>query len=125
MNLFENILFINLKHRKDRLKNSIKQLNLLKKQIPNINWERFEAIKHDNGAIGCAMSHLECLYIAKEKNWEHVFICEDDIDCQLEFGIDYIFFYHKWSYLKIIFFILNCSSIMPYIVTYRTINCNK
>ena len=79
MNLFENILFINLKHRKDRLKNSIKQLNLLKKQIPNINWERFEAIKHDNGAIGCAMSHLECLYIAKEKNWEHVFICEDDI----------------------------------------------
>jgi GR25 family glycosyltransferase involved in LPS biosynthesis len=25
------------------------------------------------------MSHLKCLQIAKERNWSHVFICEDDI----------------------------------------------
>ena len=32
-----------------------------------------------NGAIGCSMSHLKILEIAKENNWDHVLIVEDDI----------------------------------------------
>jgi uncharacterized protein YciI len=44
-----------------------------------IEYSRFNAIKLPNGAIGCSMSHLKCLQIAKERGWSHVFICEDDI----------------------------------------------
>jgi glycosyl transferase family 25 len=32
-----------------------------------------------NGAIGCSMSHLKCLQMAKDQGWSHVLICEDDI----------------------------------------------
>ena len=32
-----------------------------------------------NGAVGCTISHIKCLETAKENQWKHVFICEDDI----------------------------------------------
>ena len=41
---------------------------------------RFEAIKHKKGYIGCLMSHIECLNIAIENNWNNVLIVEDDIN---------------------------------------------
>ena len=40
---------------------------------------RFNAIRLANGALGCSMSHLKCLQLAKAANWPHVLICEDDI----------------------------------------------
>jgi glycosyl transferase family 25 len=40
---------------------------------------RFNAIKTASGAIGCSLSHIKCLEIAKENNYPQVFICEDDI----------------------------------------------
>jgi glycosyl transferase family 25 len=48
-------------------------------QIMGINAERFNAIKLPNGALGCSMSHLKCLEIAKQNNWPHLLIIEDDI----------------------------------------------
>jgi GR25 family glycosyltransferase involved in LPS biosynthesis len=45
----------------------------------DISGERFNAIKTKLGAIGCTLSHIKCLEIAKERNYEYVFICEDDI----------------------------------------------
>ena len=44
-----------------------------------IQAERFTAIRTKDGAVGCSMSHIKCLELAKERDWEHVFICEDDI----------------------------------------------
>ena len=42
---------------------------------------RFNAVKlaTGNGALGCSMSHLKCLEMAKKNEWSHVLICEDDI----------------------------------------------
>ena len=74
MNLFENTLFINLDHRQDRLEHAIEEFKKL-----NINAERVDAIKKDVGAIGCTMSHIKCLEIAKKRDYDYVFICEDDI----------------------------------------------
>ena len=74
MELFKNTLYINLEHRKDRLEHVNKELLKM-----NINGERFNAIKTKLGAIGCTLSHIKCLEIAKERDYEYVFICEDDI----------------------------------------------
>ena len=41
--------------------------------------ERFNAIKLPNGALGCSMSHLKCLEMAKAAGWPHLLIVEDDI----------------------------------------------
>ena len=70
------VIFINLEKRTDR---KIHILNELKKigvedAIP------FKAIELENGALGCSMSHLKCLEIAKKENYEMVLICEDDIE---------------------------------------------
>jgi GR25 family glycosyltransferase involved in LPS biosynthesis len=75
MELLKNCLFINLEHRKDRLENIEKQLKLI-----DISGQRFNAIKMKDGAIGCTMSHIKCIEIAKKNNWDYVFICEDDIN---------------------------------------------
>jgi hypothetical protein len=32
-----------------------------------------------NGALGCSLSHLKCLETAKENNWPHLLVVEDDI----------------------------------------------
>ena len=74
MDQFNNILYINLLHRTDR-KIHVEQ------QLEQVGWkgQRFNAIKMDNGAIGCSISHLKCLQMAKDKNWDNVVIVEDDI----------------------------------------------
>jgi GR25 family glycosyltransferase involved in LPS biosynthesis len=67
--------YINLEERPDR-KDQVEQ------ELKNIginNPERFNAIKCDSGALGCSMSHLKCLEIAKSQNLEHLLIVEDDI----------------------------------------------
>jgi GR25 family glycosyltransferase involved in LPS biosynthesis len=77
MNSIKNIehaFYINLESRVDR-KIHVEQ------QFSNIGIAatRFNAIKLTNGAIGCSMSHLKCLELAKQNNLEHVLIVEDDI----------------------------------------------
>lgn len=77
INSIENIkhsFYINLETRPDRRQHVETQLHNI-----GITATRFNAIKLNNGAIGCSMSHLKCLEIAKENNWEHVMIVEDDI----------------------------------------------
>jgi len=41
--------------------------------------ECVEAIECSNGAIGCALSHVKCIELAKQRRLPHVCICEDDI----------------------------------------------
>ena len=75
--MFKKIYYINLESRTDRKEHVEKELQKLGINSNNIN--RFNAIKMENGALGCSMSHLKCLQIAKEKDYEYIFICEDDI----------------------------------------------
>ena len=70
----KNAFYINLESRPDRKKHVEKQLKNI-----GISAERFNAIKLPNGALGCSMSHLKCLEIAKQNDWDSVLIIEDDI----------------------------------------------
>jgi len=74
MELLKNTLFINLEHREDRLDHVQKELLKI-----GVKGERVNAVKSKLGAIGCTLSHIRCLELAKQRNYEYVFICEDDI----------------------------------------------
>ena len=74
----KHIYYINLEHRKDRKDNVEKELQKI--NLINEKVKRFNAIKMQNGAIGCSMSHLKCLEQAKKLDLPHIFICEDDIE---------------------------------------------
>ena len=52
------------------IKNELKKIG--------VEGERFNAIKTKSGFIGCT-EYIKCLEIAKERKYEEVFICEDDI----------------------------------------------
>lgn len=70
----KNIFYINLEHRTDRKEHVETELNKI-----GIKGMRFNAIKMENGAIGCSMSHLKLLQEAANNNWNHIMIVEDDI----------------------------------------------
>jgi GR25 family glycosyltransferase involved in LPS biosynthesis len=68
--------YINLESRTDRKEQ-------VETQLRNVGLtcaQRFNAVKLEDGRVGCSMSHLKCLSIAKENKWGHVLICEDDIE---------------------------------------------
>ena len=79
----KNVFYINLLTRPDRKAHIETQL----KRVGFTTFERFNAIKmpagnnmnaNSNGRIGCSMSHIKCLEIAKERGYNHLLICEDD-----------------------------------------------
>jgi GR25 family glycosyltransferase involved in LPS biosynthesis len=74
MELFKHAFYINLASRPDRLQHVQQELKKM-----NIDAERINAIKMAEGAIGCTLSHIRCLELAKERQYSHVFIVEDDI----------------------------------------------
>ena len=45
-----------------------------------IECERFPAIRHERGALGCTLSHLALIARAKEEGWPWVMVLEDDCD---------------------------------------------
>ncbi len=70
----KHAFYINLESRPDRQIYVEEELQKI-----GIKADRFNAIKLPNGALGCSMSHLKCIEMAKEKNWDHILIVEDDI----------------------------------------------
>jgi GR25 family glycosyltransferase involved in LPS biosynthesis len=70
------IFYINLDKRQDRrdeIESMLKTYNLL-----NLS-ERITAIETPGeGLLGCTMSHLNAIQLAKERNYENVLILEDD-----------------------------------------------
>jgi hypothetical protein len=114
----DHTFVINLKHRKDRKKNMIKQL----KKVHLQTYEFFDAIrpstldleawnpyflnpipdwfkitggnelKYKIGCLGCLLSHMEVIKLSIERNYERVLILEDDTEFQLETSLS--------SYLK-------------------------
>ena len=71
----QNIFYINLEARSDRRKNVESQLAL----VGLTKFERFKAIKMANGLVGCCLSHIKCLELAKQRGYDHLLISEDDI----------------------------------------------
>jgi GR25 family glycosyltransferase involved in LPS biosynthesis len=72
-NNIDKIIYINLNKRPDRREEIEKELNNY-----NLPFERFEAIEKSMGILGCLMSHLEVLKIARERQYKNVLIFEDD-----------------------------------------------
>jgi glycosyl transferase family 25 len=70
----KNAFYINLEHRTDRKDHVESQLNNI-----GISATRYNAIKMENGAVGCSMSHLKLLQEAANKKLDHILIVEDDI----------------------------------------------
>ena len=71
----KHVFYINLLSRPDRKQHVETQLKTI-----GINCaERFNAVKMANGAIGCTMSHIKLLEMAKKNQFEHILIVEDDI----------------------------------------------
>jgi len=68
------VYYINLETRTDRKEHVEQQLRHI-----GLDATRFNAISHEVGAIGCAMSHLELIRMAKRKKLDHILIVEDDI----------------------------------------------
>lgn len=67
-------MYINLNKRTDRKKIIENQLNNF-----DLDYERFEAIENsDFGIVGCSLSHLKVLQIAKERRYKNILILEDD-----------------------------------------------
>ena len=96
---FNQGYYINLKNSIDRKKN-IENMNF------KIKMERFEAIKHTNGNIGCSMSHIELLksLLEQETTNENTYflIVEDDIQIvnvenydELLINLQNVFTYHS------------------------------
>jgi glycosyl transferase family 25 len=75
MNQIDKVIFINLAKRTDRLAVLEGELSRM-----NIQAERFEAIEHEYGLIGCLESHLEVLKLAKKRGYKNILILEDDIE---------------------------------------------
>jgi GR25 family glycosyltransferase involved in LPS biosynthesis len=112
----DHTFVINLKHRKDRKKQMIKEL----KRVGIDNYEFFRAIKpaperldewnplflspvpqwfkntggneqqYKIGALGCMLSHLEVIKLSLERNYEHVLILEDDTSFTIDSWTNYV-----------------------------------
>ena len=68
-----HIFFINLDRRTDRLQEIEEDLAKY-----GLNAERFSAIAHDQGIVGCGKSHLAVMKLARERGYSNVLILEDD-----------------------------------------------
>lgn len=76
MNHIEKIFVINLKHRTDRME--LFTQDCIRMGIPLEKVERFDAIRMEDGCMGCSMSHLHVLSIARERGYKTFWVMEDD-----------------------------------------------
>jgi GR25 family glycosyltransferase involved in LPS biosynthesis len=78
----DKIFYINLDKRTDRreeIENELKHANLYNRA------ERIEAIPTPNqGILGCTMSHLKAIQLAKERDYNNILILEDDFQFTIE-----------------------------------------
>ena len=72
INMNNDAYIINLDERNDRLQ------KIHTKFSSYLTLHRVSAIKHNDGAKGCALSHISIIKMAKEKNLPTVLVLEDD-----------------------------------------------
>jgi len=73
-----DLYYINLKHRTDRNKHILEQLDKI--NYPKSMIHRINATKHSDGATGCGLSHIKALTLAKNTKHQedYIIIMEDD-----------------------------------------------
>jgi len=72
---FPPTLFINLNRETGRLKTLTEDFKFAGWPVP---LERVEAVERKPGYIGCTLSHMKCLELAVQRNYDWVLILEDD-----------------------------------------------
>jgi GR25 family glycosyltransferase involved in LPS biosynthesis len=78
LNNIEQIVYINLDNRIDR---NVQMLNEFKRlNIPISKFVRLSAVRNQNGAIGCTLSHIKVIQMAIENKWKNVMVLEDDFN---------------------------------------------
>jgi len=114
------VVYINLSHRVDRKEHIEEQLT---KYITNSKIRRFDAIRNEKGAIGCALSHIAVLEMAIAENWDSVFIVEDDFMWTEHFasGYDILKKLIQKDYDVIV---LGGSFVKSYKNSFKLISCN-
>ena len=88
------ILYINLAHRTDRKEHILHEIH----KMTNENIHRIDAIKRDNGALGCTLSHIKALEYILEHEWKTVLILEDDFTFKGVSINDYISLLFKYDF---------------------------
>ena len=73
----DKVVILNLKHRPDRLQESMVEFEKI--GIADVV-EPVEAIEHDMGIIGCTASHYELVKFAKNAGLKNILIFEDDVN---------------------------------------------
>lgn len=99
--MLENIFVINLAEHQERWELTQNEF----KRIGISNYNRFEAIKCNNGKtlqdreMGCKLSHLRLIEKAKKENYTYITIFEDDIILKDDFikKIKYFDDYLEWD----------------------------
>jgi len=76
MENIDRIFYINLDKRTDRREQMEKQMS----DYGITNIERFPAVFHPMGSVGCGLSHLGVLKLAKERGYKRILIFEDDFE---------------------------------------------
>ena len=77
MEYIDAILYINLDHRIDRNEHILQEIHKVCTDPQKIH--RIDAIKHNEGALGCGLSHIKALeYALEHPEWTIVLILEDD-----------------------------------------------
>lgn len=71
----EKIFYINLDKRTDRREQIEAELAKM-----GLEGERYSGIYRDSGIVGCSISHLNVLKLAKERGYRNVLILEDDFE---------------------------------------------
>lgn len=66
-----DIYVINLLERTDRW-------DKMNELFPGYNLIRVEAVKHEQGAVGCFLSHKKCVQLAKDNGMSSIIVIEDD-----------------------------------------------
>jgi len=73
----DQVIYINLEHRKDRKDRIEKELSI----FPKEKVQRFNAIyEPERGHFGCSKSHIEVLKLAIKNNWKNYLVVEDDME---------------------------------------------
>lgn len=77
MNHIDAILYINLAYRVDRNQHILSEIKKVCEDETKIH--RIDAIKNDEGALGCGLSHIKALECAmSHPEWNRILILEDD-----------------------------------------------
>jgi len=108
MEYIHKVIYINLDRRQDRRTYIEKEFETM-----GIVAERFSAIEHKEGCIGCSLSHLAILKRAKAEGWPNYMVFEDD----------FMFLVNKYTFYKELrkFF----TAKIPYDAIMLSYNCLK